>query len=71
MSQTKLIGEINLDEYRVREEEIVRPDDGFRHMSPQQLVLHETIIRALQMVLNAWKHYVETEKKHAKKPTQE
>lgn len=33
-------------------------------MSPQQVVLHETIIRALQMVINAWQHYIKDEKKH-------
>lgn len=36
-----------------------------RRMSPQQVVLHETIIRALQMVINAWQHYIKDEKKHS------
>lgn len=39
----------------------------FRRMSPQQRLLHETIIRALQMVLNAWKHYLDNEKKQDEK----
>ena len=35
-----------------------------RRMTAQQVVLHETIIRALQMVINAWQHYIKDEKKH-------
>lgn len=32
-------------------------------MRPQEALLHEVIIRALQMVLNAWKRYLEDRKK--------
>ncbi len=39
-----------------------------RRMSPQQVLLHETIIRALQMVINAWTHYIKDEKQHKENP---
>jgi hypothetical protein len=32
-------------------------------MRPHEALLHEVIIRALQMVLNAWKRYLEDRKK--------
>lgn len=34
-----------------------------RRSLPNHIILHDIIIRALQMVLNAWKHYVKSEKK--------
>lgn len=30
-------------------------------MSPSQRILHEVVIRALQMVLNAWRKYLDEE----------
>jgi len=32
-------------------------------MTPHQRLLHETIIRALQMIINVWKKYLESEDK--------
>lgn len=32
-------------------------------MTPSQVLLHETIIRALQMVVNVWKKYLKDEKR--------
>lgn len=32
-------------------------------LSPSALLLHETVVRALQMVLNGWKKYLDDEKK--------
>ena len=51
----------NVTELRSKEEQPI----VIRRMSPQQVVLHETIIRALQMVINAWGHYIKDEKKHS------